>query len=208
MIRVLIAGEGANEIGHWARHAPDEERTTGVGVIEALLTKVRSGGWEVRAALQWKDIHKLRPSAAGDREERAVHILVMRARELGCNALIFLRDRDGPRNLSRERAIQRAVREAEKRPELAIASGVPVEMLESWLLALRGDPKSEDEQDPVLELHRRHKVAPKRTTAMIELVRHSRLLDAPDDAASFWRWIRRAATALNVSPIPKQWPRP
>jgi hypothetical protein len=78
-------------------------------------------------------------------------------------------------------------------------------MLECWLLALGGEKDAHCEADPVKALHERHQIEPKRTTAMVQLVLKSRLLDIPDDANSFWRWLRRAAVGLNVK-IPKQWP--
>ncbi len=49
MIRVLIAGEGPNEIGSGpAGERREGERSRGAGVIEALLAKVRPAGWELR----------------------------------------------------------------------------------------------------------------------------------------------------------------
>lgn len=54
MIRVIIAGEGRNELGGYAdepafRHAKPE-----VGVIEAMLRQVRPDGWCIVDAIPWK----------------------------------------------------------------------------------------------------------------------------------------------------------
>jgi hypothetical protein len=203
VIRVLVAGEGANEIGPLpAAGFVEGERPSGGGVIEALMTKVRNTGWRIQAVMQWKDVPKLRVNVAGDAEARTVAVLALRAREMGCNALVFLRDRDG--NTARERAIRDAIGAA-RSGSLRIAGGVPIEMLECWLLALAGDEKAHSEGDPVATLAARHAVPPKRVTAMVQHVRTSRLLAAPPDAVSLWRWLRALAFALSVK-IPKQWP--
>lgn len=208
MIRILVAGEGANEIGRFAaggRSASEAEQTSGPGVIEALLFKVRPGGWQIRRGVLWRDIRKYRPGAPGKGDVLAVNGLVLMARELGCNALVFLRDRDGSR--SRERAIAKAVKRARKlvaRPPV-IAAGVPIEMLEAWLLALRGEPSTELCPDPVSALHERYGIPPKSTTAMVRHVQHSGPLKIAADARSLRRWLRLAAKALHTR-VPKRWP--
>jgi hypothetical protein len=204
MILVLIAGEGANEIGRSARQVDHEaERTEGPGVIEELLGKVRVGGWKVREAVQWKDVRKLRANVPGDGDARTVAALALRAREKGCHALVLLRDRDG--RVATERDVLKAAEQAQK--GIRVAAGVPREMLECWLLALRGEKGAHADPDPVAALRDRHGIAPKKTTAMVELVRNGRLLDAPADASSLWSWLRRVAVVLEVS-VPSDWPRP
>lgn len=200
MIRLLLAGEGPDEIGLPAKNLSEGERPSGGGVIEALLAKVRPAGWQVTATVQWKDVHKLRPNVPGSGDARTVQVLAMTAREQGCNALVFLRDRD--RSIAREREIAEAVRTLGERP--LVACGVPVEMLESWLLALEGETGAERESDPVGALESRYGVPAKRATAMVQLVRNASLLDVPADAPSLWRWLRSAATALSVR-IPPSW---
>ncbi|MBI4703201.1 MAG: hypothetical protein HY744_18955 [Deltaproteobacteria bacterium] len=210
MIRLLVAGEGANELGRFARadrSAGEAERTVGPGVIEALLAKIRPGGWEIRRALLWRDVRKYRPGLPGEGEARTVNGLILLARELGCHALVFLRDRDGQRR--RERALAQAVKRALQlvdRPPL-IAAGVPVEKMEAWLLALRAERMTESCSDPVAALHERHGVPPKRTAAMVELVHNARLRLVPADARSLLRWLRQAAGALCVR-VPRDWPVP
>ena len=203
MIRVLIAGEGANELGDKLKGDRLEgERATGGGVIEAFMTKVRGGGWQIRDAIRWRDVPKLRANAPGDGDTRTVRVLAQRAAELGCNALVFLRDRDGSQ--ARERAIRDAIKEA-RRGTVVIAGGVPIEMLECWLLALRKEPSAHADPDCVASLEARHGVPRKRTIAMVQLVRRARLLDASPDARSLWRWLRLVAQGLSVK-IPKRWP--
>jgi hypothetical protein len=204
MIRILIAGEGPNEIGHAPSNAQPQQAAYD-GVIEAFLTKVRPGGWEIRAAVQWKDVRKLRSNASEDGEARTVRGLQLRARELGCNALVFLRDRD--KNSERERSIRDVCETLGQSQSLQIAAGVPIEMLECWLLALKGDEGAHLESEPVTALHDRYTVTPKKTAAMVQHVRNSRLLGAALDASSLWRWVRSVAIALRVR-IPREWPRP
>src|SRR5260221_6456908 len=169
MIRILIAGEGANELGRWLRSdrpPNDDEPTRGPGVIGAVLDKVHPGGTIVVSSLAWKHIHKLRPNSPGSGDTKSVHILAMRARELGCNALIFTRDRDGDRR--REKDIRNAVEdEAGRNQTLRIAAGVPIEMLESWLLAFVGIENTEGLADPVATLSDKRARRPKRKAPMV-----------------------------------------
>jgi hypothetical protein len=202
MIRVLIAGEGANEIGTEVRDAAHEgERPTGGGVIEAFAGKVRPSGWQIRRTAIWHDITKLRVNAPGKGDERTVNVLILQAQELGCRALIFLRDTDDdPR---RRRTIHDAVAHAPK--NLLVVGGVPIQMLENWLLAFRGEVNAHAEARPVDALHERHGVPPKQTTAMVQLVRNNPLRDTARDAGDFRRWLRGLANALNVK-VPTVWP--
>ena len=209
VIRILISAEGSNELG--TRCDPEEgDRFPSAGphpgVIEKLAEKVSPGGWEVRHAIQWKGVHKLRVGNSGIARGEAANVerLALRARELGCNSLVFLRDRDG--SSIREKVIKKEV-DKQQSGKLRIAGGVPVEMLESWLLALKGVRASERVEDPAKLLEEEHDVKKKRTTDMVQLVMNSRIDRIPEDAVSLLRWLRSLATALNVK-IPKQWPRP
>lgn len=50
MLKVFLGGEGSNELGtRWYVPMGDE-----LGVVEALLRRIRPGGWRVAAALPWK----------------------------------------------------------------------------------------------------------------------------------------------------------
>ena len=204
MIRILIAGEGPNEIGDKSDVEVHEgERSAGGGVIDAFLTKVRVSGWEVRCRMHWKDIPKLRVNVPGHEDAKAVRVLEMRAAELGCNALIFLRDRDG--ELARQRSIERAIAELSPRRHFVVAGGIPVEQLECWLLAICGVKATEIETDCVQQLSDVHGVASKNTNSMVQLVRNADILEIPTDAVSLWRWLRRVASSLRVN-IPDGWP--
>jgi hypothetical protein len=191
MIHLLIAGEGTNEIGEAQVPFTEGERSSGGGVIEALVAKVRPAGWQVRRARRWKDVLKLIPNAPGKGDERTVRGLALQAGELGCNALLFLRDRD--RDALRERAIRNAVRSLDA-GALHVAAGIPIEKLEHWLLALCGEAGAHKDPDPVSALRERHGVPAKATSAMVQLVRNARLPAVPEDASSLRRWLEQVAS--------------
>lgn len=209
-LRILVAGEGPNELGAlFGRSGVDvdhpAEDAAGQGVIQALLCKIRPSGWMIHRAYVWKDIRKLRvgrgPSGEGDYENARRVILI--ARERGCHAAVFLRDRDG--RMERQRQIERAVMEASgEGSKLKIAAGVAVEQLESWLCALAGIMGSESLEDAVRTLEARCGIAGKSTTAMVQhAMNHDGKKVAPD-ARSYLEWRRMAARALNVK-VPAGW---
>jgi hypothetical protein len=47
VIRVILAGEGKNELGSFAVEAPFRGDTPEPGVVEALLRQIRPDGWQV-----------------------------------------------------------------------------------------------------------------------------------------------------------------
>lgn len=186
MIRVLLAGEGPNELGG--------EK---MGVLQTLLEKVRPDGWEIVGRIRWKDIPKLvvGPTAGGD--GLAVQRLVLLARERGCHVVVFARDRDGRR--ATERAIERALEEHEGPTRMA--GGVAIETLEAWILALDGRAGSEGIANPAAELAKVADIS-KKTTAMAAIAMKAKLPALPEDAASLRRWLRRCAGALGTkSPV-------
>lgn len=194
MIHVLIVGEGANEIGGYDGWVTKGD-TRSPGVIEAFLEKVSPGGYAIRGGFAWKDVRKLRANTRqGD--EHTVRAFALAAEEHGCNALVFLRDRDD--QPSRITKIETAVRQCEKRPPVRIAGGVPILRLEAWLLALRAETGSEEDPNPMAALEARHAVPAKDTAAMVALVRNAKLRRLPSDAVSLRKWLRRTFVALNV----------
>jgi hypothetical protein len=143
MIKVFLGGEGSNDIGtRW--HQPMGDRA---GMAEALLRRVRPGGWQVAGALPWRSIRKYRAGAAARRADHAdVHNvlgLVLAAYESACEMLAFVRDGDG--DARREHAIRQVVAEIGAyrfsdtfHYDLAIVGGVPRPKLEGWILCLLG----------------------------------------------------------------------
>ena len=53
-MNVLLAGEGPDELGQWAEHPSYREDPPRLGILEALLRRVRDDGWRVRDGVRWK----------------------------------------------------------------------------------------------------------------------------------------------------------
>jgi hypothetical protein len=143
MLKVFLGGEGNNDIGtRWYRPMGDEP-----GVVEILLRRIRSSGWQVVGARTWQSIRKYRAGSsvgkAHHADARNVLGLVLHAYEDACEMLAFVRDHDGDH--LREQEIHRVLEmiagsgfAQEYRYELAIVGGVARPKLEGWILCLRG----------------------------------------------------------------------
>ncbi len=132
-MKVFLGGEGPSELGG--------ERAR--GVVEALLAKATGSTLEVVGTKRWKDIVKYKAGDKRGAEKRNVLGLVEAARKAGAEVVAFTRDRDA--DVDREKEIEGAIEEA---PSLVtnapkIVGAVAVEMLESWILALKGHANSE-----------------------------------------------------------------
>lgn len=204
-LRICLAGEGANELGgrsgeptYWKTLTPERIE---LGVVEALLRKVRDEGWNIVEAIQWKQLRKLkaRPSGAG-RESDNVRKAALHASERGCDLLVFVRDRDDSDdhpNPDRETDIEAGIRIALEDHEgvLGIVGGVAIRRLESWLLAITGTGKTEESRRPE-ELLVMLGVREKHTAEMVGLVEQADLAQVPGDARSLRAWLDRARAAL------------
>lgn len=196
MIRVIIAGEGRNELGGYAdepafRHAKPE-----VGVIEAMLRQVRPDGWCIVDAIPWKKSPKLQVGIAGKGEELNVQRAYYHAKKRGCEVLAFSRDRDRAKFAHRETEIEKAIQaitEANDGP--ALVGGVAIEKLESWVAAIAGVHRSEELRRPEEKLTE-FGVGAKDTAGMVQFVEQYGLQRVPEDARSLRRWLERAERAL------------
>lgn len=198
-MKIVIAGEGRNELGSWARH-PSYREPPFPGVIEALLERVSSDGWEIIDGILWKQIRKYRTGGHGTAETRNVLGFVLQAKERGCEAVAFLRDRDGTNanpNLQRQEAVEDGIRRArdelDESPE--IVGGVVVKKLESWLVALLGRSGSETMRRPE-EAVEQMKVSLKSTQDYVAVVRNADMDSLPKDAHSLRLWLERARAVL------------
>jgi hypothetical protein len=194
---VFLAGEGANELGGWhVERAYRAEQPT-PGVLETLARHVAPAGWEVRDAMKWKDIPKLQVGSKGKGAERKVILAAhLHAKERGCTVLLFTRDRDAPKYAARQLEIERALDELSD-SSVAVAGGVCVERLESWVLAVAGRSKTQamgkDKSDAELESLG---IAAKDTAAMVEHVHRLGIAAVPSDAASLHAWLARVSACL------------
>ncbi len=196
MIQVLLAGEGRNELGDHSAEDPFRPERPQPGVLEALLRSVRPDGWQIMGAILWKKLPKLRVGFGKRGEEQNVRAAFHHARKRGAAVIVFSRDRDGPRFSHRHEDIERAIstlRAEHGTP--AIVGAVAVEKLEAWLLAIRGERRSEEPRHPEERLAA-FGVASKDTAAMVALVERFGLSAVPEDAASLRLWLTRAQEAL------------
>lgn len=202
MRRIVLGGEGPNELGGWCDQAPYRREPPDLGVLEALLRRVRPDGWIVVDAVIWSSIRKFRAGGHADAEERNVLGLVLRARERGADILSFTRDcdGDGPQHRRRrdsiERGIARANHEFPQGP--VVVGGLAVRMIEAWMLALGGERRSEEMGRDGLEAgFRRLKLPLKSTPALVEHIEDADLGSLPPDAVSLRNWLGRAHEVLS-----------
>lgn len=200
MIRVILAGEGKNELGDFALEPPFRSAKPTPGVVEALLRQIRPDGWQIVDAILWKKIPKLQVGIGKKGEEHNVYRAFHHAKKRGCDVFAFTRDRDKAKFAHREHDIERAIQalksDASNGP--AVAGGVAIEKLESWLAAIAGTHGSEALRRPE-EILARLGVSDKDTTAMVSLVEGNGLGKIPHDARSLLRWLDRAMDALGGS---------
>lgn len=198
MIRVILAGEGRNELGDLVVEAPfrPQGKEAQPGVLESLLRQVRREGWEVVDALPWKTLPKLQVGLGRKGEEHNVRRAHHHAKKRGCDVLVFTRDRDGVKFAHREEDIERAVEDLQSNGGgPAIVGAVAVEKLEAWLLAVAGKRQSEAFRRPEQELVDLG-VGEKDTAAMVSLIERCGLGAVPEDARSLRKWLSQAHDAL------------
>jgi len=194
-MKIFFAGEGSDELAEWAGprgYWPREGEPAQGGILHALARQVR-GEHSTHDAVCWSAIRKFR---AGDRrapETRTVLGLALKAEESGCDALVFVRDRDGDEE--READVERGLAQALAKFGVAIVGGTANEEIEAWLLAILGDRQAEQRRDPKEHLRAKHGINARAAKLA--------LLDGADlsklDAAvhpSFVRWLERAREHL------------
>ena len=72
-----------------------------------------------------------------------------------------------------------------------------IEKLESWLLAIHGCARSEDDKQPTHTL-KDQGVDPKNTSQMVALIEEKTTAHIPEDAISLKKWLARASAALSA----------
>lgn len=188
MKRIFLAGEGRNELGGW--YYPRPYRTKERGVLEILLQKIVPSGWAIKDAIVWSDIVK--SSAGNHRKPETKNVLgaALKARELGCDVFIFSRDRD--KRVAREKAIEAALEEISQDTRIAVAGGVAIEELESWVLSCTGHPRAEslsDAKSVAMEKFSKGSLA--------EQLQGADLDNLPEAAVSLHKWVARVRKVLS-----------
>lgn len=200
-LKVMLVGEGANELGDWIQDAPYRmaRRTRRkaplpvVGVLETLLRKVAPDGWTVVDALPWSSLVKLKQKTDAFGDARNLARALLRAKEQRYDVVVFSRDRDGAKNRSRQVEVDAIVTESSSTSgAVKVVGAVAVETLEAWVLAAAGDQKCESYTDPARELTDRFNVPSKDTSAMVALVEAADLSAAAARSESLQRWIGSA----------------
>jgi hypothetical protein len=195
-VKVLLAGEGRNELGGWIDLPPYRADSPEPGVLQALLEQISVASWVVYDARQWKSIRKYR---AGDRsapETRSVIGLALHAKESGCDVLAFVRDEDGApqRTADVGAGLKRA---SELWPALSIVGSTAIPCLEGWLLALKGETGTEQlSKQKAIEISIQAGIGTKDTRALVEYVREHGVTRVAPDAAKLRSWLDAARGAL------------
>lgn len=190
-MKTFFAGEGPDEIGEWAGHPayhPRAGESPRGGILHALARRF-AASHTVAAGAEWKTVRKFRVGKHDAPEKQTVLGLALRADELGCEALVFSRDRDGYED--REVDVEAGIAAASERFNVRIVGGTANEEIEAWLLVLLGDRKAEQRADAKDFLEKQHGIADR--GAKIAVVEEaSPDWQAPTECSSFKRWIDRA----------------
>lgn len=193
-LAVFLGGEGPNELGSRARE-PQYQDDSEPGVVQALLRRTRSDGWEVIGATLWKRITTLRARGPTPNESQNVKGLVLEAQRAGAAVVAFVRDADG--DPARVEVVHAAIREAEEDFGLAVIGGVPLPVLEAWILAMLGERSTESLSKAAAQRRlERHGVPLKQTAPMAQTAEEFRLEALPEDAVGLRAWLARAREVL------------
>jgi hypothetical protein len=188
-MKVLLGGEGATELGDWAREPQYRAQPPMPGVIEALLRRaISDADLQVVDGVLWTRIVKYRSGDHRRREKRNVLGLVLKAREAKCDAVVFARDRDGDED--REAEVEAALGEAATLlSAVNVAGGTANEKTEAWLLALLDDRECERHHAPEVVLK---DLGFPDVEAKVRIAQGGGdLVKAGSLAASLARWLRR-----------------
>jgi hypothetical protein len=194
--RVMLAGEGPNELGGWATEVAYRD-TSYPGILEVLLLATEPHGWRVAEAKRWKDIKKYRAGEHRSAEHRNVLAVCLDAKEKGCQVVAFSRDSDGDseRKVRIEQGIQAA--KALWGAHIGIVGGCAVPCVEGWVLAIQGVPHTEQSSRKKLrDRLSRLGTSPKSTTEMVESIKRAGLANIANDARSLKSWLQSASVAL------------
>jgi hypothetical protein len=195
-VKVLLAGEGRDELGDWIHPPQYRARPPQPGLIEALLRRVAGDRFTVVDARVWHAIKKFKAGAHAQPETRNVLGLMLEAEELGCDALVFVRDKD--RDDERERDIHEGLgRLGEGEHGAQVVGGCAVQEIEAWLLALLGEHGSEGHAQAKEALAKVYGIAS--LPQKVAVVESKDAGAVPADARSLCAWLEAAREVLGES---------
>lgn len=193
---LFIAGDGKTELGDWSEPPQYRAAHPRRGCLEALVSEAAGPHHEIAGSISWKNIRSFQAGQHRSKELRNVLGAALHAKDAGCEALVFVRDRD--RRPECQVEIESGLREAEGRfAELKIAGGVAIEEIEAWILACRGERKSEAHRDAKAALG---PLSTQDKVAVIDSL--ASFSELPDDAHSLKLWVSQVRARLGAGSTP------
>jgi hypothetical protein len=196
MKRIFLSGEGATELGSWAKEPPYQDDSE-PGVIKALLRKVKNEDWEISGAIKWANIRKFRAGDHRSPEERNVLGACLRAKEKGCSIIAFTRDTDCDN--SRESEIKKGVKAARDifGTDMKIIGGCAIPCIEGWVLAFSETRHTETfSTSGACDTLKSQFDGEFHTARMVECISESDISAIANDALSLKEWLETAKSLL------------
>jgi hypothetical protein len=194
--QVFLAGEGTNELGSWSRES--EYRDDQVpGVLETLLRKTKNDGWTIKDAVCWKNIRKFKAGAHRSAEEKNILGVCLMAIEKGCSIIALSRDADNVDQ--RKNDIDKGINKAREMygTKIGIVAECTVPCIEGWILAILGEPKTEQlsKVKAISKLIEKG-VSKKCTEQMVTCIETADFDKVSKDAAGLRQWLDTAKKHL------------
>lgn len=192
-LRIFIAGEGQTDIGN-AADALAYQDPAFPGVVQTLLDKAGSEPWQFCGAIRWKDIRKFRAGHNKGADRHNVAALALKAREVGADAIAFVRDRDG--HQQRGRDVDAGIAAI---GDLPVVGGVAIETVEAWVLRALGDAHAEKHRQPRLVLARDHSIDSREDK--VATLQNADFKALVDPKTSLGGWLCKAQGVLQVEQV-------
>ena len=194
-VGVYLGGEGNNELGSRCGD-PVYQNDSKPGVVATLLRGVQQTGWTVVGARKWCQIHKLRAKGPTPADKQNVMGLVFEAKRAKAQVVAFVRDADDDKH--RPKIIADAIGEAKAAfPEVEMIGGTAIPVLESWVLAMQGEHRTESLSKAAAQSNLEKKgISSKDTDALVGVAAKVVPDRLPDDATSLAAWLTTAREVL------------
>lgn len=194
---VLLAGEGKTELGGWGVHPSFREAKPAPGVLSAMLEKVSPSGWEIRHAVEWKQLTRYRANEpALGKDELNTRALWLLATDHACDLIVFSRDRD--RAVERAQAVASGRRSLDEKcagSGLQVIGGMAHECIEAWVLALAEETRTESLPSSRAK-QRLAECGIDDVSAMVSAIGAANMARVSPDADSLLQWLAQAKDVL------------